>query len=284
MGNQLQQQEAPSVQEHIFSRTKKRLLSKARGNRDTDDFIISHHRLMQSKVSNGNMKTDALDQRRTVFVSLIGLYQTFSDCPSHILYSALLIIPLKREWIVHPSQHVDALSSHFVSQFCSYHQEPDRVERFRQLLLWKDTQNLVFWCLDEAIDQLEEPRDGPHPSIDPFWQCLSRKLCGLYDPVHRQNYNPLVLDPEWWSKHNQNQFGVHSDVVCTALRMRGNIKYKAMQEILCQSNSRSLNVVVWYGQRVQHAFVNVVLRDDGEDDQEEGEWFISTDYDPYDLE
>lgn len=61
---------------------------------------------------------DSLDARRVVFVSLIGLYQSWKDCPSVVLYSAVFILPLHRQWIYNPRKYEEELQS-YVCTPCS---------------------------------------------------------------------------------------------------------------------------------------------------------------------
>ena len=55
------------------------------------------------------------DQRRLVFISLNGLYESWTDCPFAQMYSALLILPLKKEWIYSPKKYKKELKLHFAS-------------------------------------------------------------------------------------------------------------------------------------------------------------------------
>ena len=56
------------------------------------------------------------NNKRVVFVSLIGTYQTWENVPPHVLYPALIILPLKRKWLNHPDQYCDELKSHFAGE------------------------------------------------------------------------------------------------------------------------------------------------------------------------
>ena len=59
---------------------------------------------------------DSLDKRRFVFISLIGLYQTYKTIPSFILYSSLFILPLKRDWIYKPQLYRAEIEASFLSK------------------------------------------------------------------------------------------------------------------------------------------------------------------------
>ena len=81
-----------------------------------NDFILKY-------IQDNNHKIDdisLLEQRRFVFISLNGIYQSWRKCPSLIMYSAILIMPLKREWVYDPLEHDAELQMHFVSQLTLY--------------------------------------------------------------------------------------------------------------------------------------------------------------------
>eukprot|EP01084_Bolivina_argentea_P122482 217038_1 len=106
----------------------------------------------------------SFDQRRAVFVSLIGLFQTWKQCPCYLLYSALIIVPLRREYIYYPSKYMNEIQSHCISTLSAF-SDPIETKQFIQFLKWKDTQQLVFWMLDDYNNE-------PHPNntlIQPFW-------------------------------------------------------------------------------------------------------------------
>ena len=61
-----------------------------------------------------------IDNKRMVFVSIIGAYQTWENCPSYILYSSLVILPLKRKWIYNPSKYLNEIQSTFLTEISSF--------------------------------------------------------------------------------------------------------------------------------------------------------------------
>ena len=80
-----------------------------------DTFIIKHAR------SNKNhTKHIELDQRRLVFISLVGLYQTWRKVPSVLLYTSLILVPLKREWIYDPDKYGEQLKATFLTHVASF--------------------------------------------------------------------------------------------------------------------------------------------------------------------
>eukprot|EP01083_Nonionella_stella_P213399 769747_1 len=74
-----------------------------------EEFILKYNK------SNENKLTDALllDNRRVVFVSLIGLYNTWNKCPPVLLHSALCVLPLKRNWIYQPSKYMNEMQTKY---------------------------------------------------------------------------------------------------------------------------------------------------------------------------
>ena len=64
---------------------------------------------------------DRMDFRRLVFVSLNGLFNTWRSVPFHKLWTALVLVPLKREWIYYPSQYKNKLKTSY--SLCQYIKE-----------------------------------------------------------------------------------------------------------------------------------------------------------------
>lgn len=179
---------------------------------------------------------------------------------------------------------------------------------------WKDSQKLAFWILDNSFDQQLTDcdktcdqhhgvkQDGMNNNenilIAPFWRHLSYKLTKLYDPVTGHNYKPLIFAEKWWT----TKFNKETDIKYKYLSKTSSIlaelylltmKYKAMQEIIYQSNP-SLNPIKSYGvaddnfvsissdpsrfEITQHSDDNNV---DTDYDENDGEWFISTGLEKY---
>ena len=82
----------------------------------TDEYIIEY-----AKQQNHKKVDDSIRNRRIVFVSLIGLYQTWENVPAHILYTSIVILPFKQNWLNHPSQHQNDIKAHFASQVSAFH-------------------------------------------------------------------------------------------------------------------------------------------------------------------
>ena len=75
-----------------------------------NDFIMKlcHHK---NTKDNSEYTITSSDVRRLVFISIIGCFKTWKNCPGHSLYSAILILPIKREWINNSMEHQQELIS-----------------------------------------------------------------------------------------------------------------------------------------------------------------------------
>ena len=77
----------------------------------TKDAFIE--RLQREQTENGIVglfdDTMLSDERRVVFVDLVGLMHSWRSTPTSILSSALFILPLKQKWIYSPSSLSDRL-------------------------------------------------------------------------------------------------------------------------------------------------------------------------------
>eukprot|EP01084_Bolivina_argentea_P258694 436236_1 len=154
--------------------------------KNTDDFIIKYHHL--NVVNNNKTNIEPFDQRRVIFISIIGLYQSWRECPSFVLYSAIFLLPLRKQWIYDPAKYISEIQSNFVSQFSSFSSDSAAMTEFIKLLKWKDSQDLAFWLLDDYNKYKK------NTSIHPFWQYFSEQLNHLYDPTSNNKYNPLNFD------------------------------------------------------------------------------------------
>eukprot|EP01084_Bolivina_argentea_P020736 38546_1 len=208
----------------------------------SDKFILEHYR------SNNNEITDlqSFDKRRVVFISLIGLFESWKKCPSVILHSSIFLLPLKRKWVYDTEKYQEKLLSHFVTK-------PDKcqMEELIHLLKWKDSQNLAFWMLDFEIEDTSNDIENENDLICPLWKYFSLQLTNLYDNVTGNNYKPLILDSKWWRNctfYNQHrsQFNVKAAAILAELFLQA-MKFKSIQELIYQSNPLSLNPIIHYG-------------------------------------
>eukprot|EP01084_Bolivina_argentea_P224592 379733_1 len=241
----------------------KKVISKLKHKKNTgdslDDFIVKYNQNNENK-ANSQIDIESLDIRRKVFISLIGLYRTWQNAPSFVLFSAIFILPLKKKYIYTPTQYVNQ----FRSIFDGLTEEID--ESFIKMLQWKDSQGSIIFMLDD-YECTEYTSD---PLIDPFWYHLSETLHTLYDPISRTKYNKLNLDTKWWT--NKEKFQSKYDVKTTSILQELfflTMKYKTVSEILYQSNP-SLHPIYAYEKNISAPVVYILY---------ESCWWISSDYD-----
>ena len=82
------------------------------------DFILKYNKFEENKIKDINL----LDQRRVIFISLIGLYTTWKNCPSIILYSAIFLLPLNQKWIYNPTKYKKDIQNSFFGQYTPFYQ------------------------------------------------------------------------------------------------------------------------------------------------------------------
>eukprot|EP01083_Nonionella_stella_P014844 41563_1 len=231
-------------------------------------------------------------QRRVIFVSLIGLFKTWREVPFKIMSPAIFMIPLRREWIYNPLEHLQELGSCFISHLTLF-SDVTETETFVKLLKWKDAQGLVVWMLDDHDECLPK---NHNELVHGFWYGFSAMLTKLKDPITRTKYKPLQLDHLWWMNRDKysTQYDVKQSSILTELFFF-TMKYRTMQEIIYQSNPDSLLPVVSYG-RLDKAMAMTTaaeirtmyetewsysLAESEIDDH--GVWYISEDYDPNEI-
>jgi len=246
----------------------------------TEKFIVKHSQ--QTNIENARS-----EHRRLVFISFHGLYQTWQKCPPYLLYSALVILPLKSDWIHKPDQHNAEIQSSVMRNIC---QNKSQINEFMEFLKWKNAQGLVLWALDDIYIEPDV-----HSLVAPFWRSVSRKLTSLVDPITGQKYHALK-SPEWWkttyaaATKRSPQTKVRS--VLTDLFFV-KLQYDSMSEILSQSNPNSLHPICFYQESATAPVKATWSRSlfglsktepisNAETLNDEG-WWISSDYDPYDL-
>eukprot|EP01083_Nonionella_stella_P021669 60031_1 len=247
-----------------LSRMHKNMCKKTRKN--SDQFFIDYLHHWKNE-SHFNDKC-SVDKRRAVFVSLSGLYRTWRQCPPYILYTALFVLPLKRESlpteIILTNPKTELTNKEFVS-----------------LLKWKNSQGLVLWMLDDY----EHP---PHVDrmVQPFWYHFNDILTNLYDAVTRTKYKPLTLNVDTWEEQQkESQYGATFVSVMNELYFL-QVQYKGVQEIIYASNPESLCPIIGYQQGNHDRLKSsnyFDLYDEFESDEDKENWWISNDYDPYDI-
>eukprot|EP01083_Nonionella_stella_P312622 1118863_1 len=144
--------------------------------------------------------------KRVVFISMVGLFQTYKKCPPHVLYASLLILPIKKEWIYadDPTQFAAQLQS--VSS--GLIRDDVNSKEFIELIKWKESQGLVLYAKDECKSSGDDSVVGMDEElIHPFWRYVSAKLRLLHDPITSQRYKPLPFESSYWT----NQIGITSE-------------------------------------------------------------------------
>eukprot|EP01083_Nonionella_stella_P063882 166016_1 len=231
-----------------------------------DAFIINHHR--NNTVNDPSSSLDALSHKRVIFISLIGLYQSYKKCPAHILYSSLLIMPLKKDWVHSPSKYMDQLhaaSSGLILQ-------DSESQELLELIKWKDSQGLVIWAQDEYRT--------PHPSysdlVHPFWRFVSDKLVSLYDPITSHCCKPLILDVDDVS-YKSTKIKMRDILIELYFKP---LSYECVKTVLNASNPDSFHVVTSYNEvrKPPIEFVQMQMMDCDPDAQSNDEWWVSPDY------
>ena len=158
-----------------------------------------------------------------------------------------------------------------------------------KLLKWKDSQNLVFWMLDDYDCSDDDNGRNLYEFIAPFWHKLSSKLTNLYDPVTRKKYLPLKLTKKFWKEiYNQNEinsskFGSKTEDIINEIALLITMQYKSIQEIIYQSNPNSLKPMISYNHN------NINNKEESQETETQrvtfsetiingNNWFLSSDY------
>lgn len=170
-----------------------------------------------------------------------------------------------------------------------------------EFLRFKDYQGLVFWAKDYELR-------SENSLISPFWLEFNDRLKQIYCPI-QQKYCSSLKDASFYENDyvSKSKYNVKQKDILLEYHYR-TLKYKSMMEIIYQSNPDSLNpmysynpenVTLKYAKQSTSNLVNIVDGVDGNLHQnldlEVGEFstmtplpslkdfWISEDYDPYDL-
>eukprot|EP01083_Nonionella_stella_P076801 209450_1 len=213
-----------------------------------DDFIVKH--VHNNKANDTFLSTESYDERRLVFVSVSGLYQSWKRVPSVALYTSFLIMELKQKWIHQPFKYIHEWRERLDIECGSLNTAT--IKEFVDLLRWKHAQGLVFWMFDEAdVDCEEHSQDlNDNPLIAPFWYRLNAKLTSLYDHVTARKYDPLRFDERYWRNLILYQYSTDLRSILTEFYFV-TFKSNTMQEIVYQSNPKTLRPIVEYHNKSQ---------------------------------
>eukprot|EP01084_Bolivina_argentea_P222905 377253_1 len=237
-----------------------------------DEFIIKYN---QNNKSNELTDITSFDPRRKVFISLLGLYRTWRNCPSNILYSSIFILPLKSKWIYSPLKYIDEIRSISILSSAVF-KDIKQMQEFIQMLQWKDSQGCCIWMLnDYANEQMSDSE-----LIQPIWYHISNTLVKL-------KLNKLNLDTDSW----KDQLKKNSEYDVTYLEILSEfyftyMKFKTLKEIIHQSNPEYLHPIKSY---ISSEYENnkpvykLCKLNDIKDDDDTDNWWISADYDAEDI-
>eukprot|EP01083_Nonionella_stella_P038855 105647_1 len=236
--------------------------------KNNDTFIIEFNKK--------NLMTDPSDvplcSKRLIFISLVGLFQTYKKCPPHMLHSSILVMPLKRKWIYSSKyeEQMQSVSSGLIGR------DDAQSSEFYQLLKYKDSQGLVFWAKDEYKSSSNDTLTHP------FWQLVSYKLSCLQDPITSKPYNPLPFEIDYWLSNQDDVCSVSN--ILTELSFMS-LKYESMKHILNASNPQSFRVITAYNNDLfindccrNYAFMRMERLEDDSDAQSGDEWWVSAEY------
>jgi len=214
-------------------------------------------------------------KQRCVFISLLGLYNIWSEISIIELQYSILILPLKRKWLYKKSKN-NILYDHNIY---------NDIE-FITFLKYKDIQNLIIFMYDDDITRKSTKNksigmtgyyyDGifrrnlyNNYKVSNVYQKLSNKLSILHDPISNKKYNPLILSRKYWI--NNDNYDVIKEI------MHCNCKYSSVKTILVKSNS-NLNIIRSETDLLKSESNESSLYRAYSDPNNEGIWFVSDDY------
>eukprot|EP01083_Nonionella_stella_P109021 317460_1 len=195
-----------------------KLTSKSNSCSSQSNDVFIMNHLKNNKQTDKSVDIDSLDNRRLVFVHLPGLYQSWR----------------------------------YIAE----------ITDFMHLLQWKSSQNLVLCALDGLDPDAfwsKVHKFAPNPLVTPFWYHVSSKIASLYDHVEGKQYKPLTLEEEYWTKKGTfcSKYETKSKSILRELYFV-TMQPKAMQEIIYQSNPKSLHPVIEYEHRKGDLHVNTI--------------------------
>eukprot|EP00483_Globobulimina_turgida_P002384 UN02386 len=163
------------------------------------------------------------------------------------------MLPLARKWIYYPSEHKKEIAQHIFGKITLF-KNGAVFKDFVRLLKWKDSQKLVFWMIgDNEIEdeKYESEENENNVFVAPFWRNVNAKLRNLYDPISKSTYKAIVMNAKWWKLKCNKSISCKSrfDVKCVDILCElyfVTMKFRAIQEIIYQSNPDSLNPILAY--------------------------------------
>merc|ERR1719150_1324585 len=116
----------------------------------------------------------------------------------------------------------------------------DPMQEFIKLLQWKHSQGLIIWMLDDydIMDWIHKTKTE-HESIHPIWYFISHKL-------EKLKLNALHLDKQHWIERKKNfKSGCTTPQILAEFHLM-DMKFKAVKEIISDSNPTSLHPIESY--------------------------------------
>jgi len=207
-------------------------------------------------------------KQRCVFISLLGLYNIWSEISIIELQYSILILPLKRKWLYKKSKN-NILYDHNIY---------NDIE-FITFLKYKDIQNLIIFMYDDDITRKSTKNksigmtgyyyDGifrrnlyNNYKVSNVYQKLSNKLSILHDPISNKKYNPLNLSKQHWELKTS---------ILDEL-MYANCEHKCIRKIINDSGNNLRVIGYNYNTPKPSQFVAV------NDTNNNSIWVISVDY------
>jgi len=174
------------------------------------------------------MASNEVETKRIVFISCSKLARFYKRVPEEEMNNAIFFFGSKRLWLF-PADAEEMAESQ--SQPTNYLRMD---EDFKQLVLQKEEDNLVFWLKPKDYVFSGNISDG-HPES---YQRFSDWIQDIVDPVTNENYRPLLLDPEWWNSKENFRKGQYCNSVSSIVTnfQTGAHDYRATMELLYQSN------------------------------------------------
>merc|ERR1719471_7436 len=84
---------------------------KAIKNKKFDEFIIKHYQQQKEKNKNCSVDIEELSKGRTVYIGTNAIFKCWQEISSAKLYTSLLLLPMKKQWIYQPNKYKKELEA-----------------------------------------------------------------------------------------------------------------------------------------------------------------------------
>lgn len=152
---------------------------------------------------------------RHVFISASYLVHFYKQVPADVMSQAIFFFGSDRRWVFPKTLTEEKMSKAQPTDYLSMPSD------FKDLILEKEKQGLVYWL---------------KPAKD--YQLVSQFFENIDDPVTKEKYKRLILDPKWWNGRTnaQSKFGISGKAVLMNF-VEGEHDYSSVMELLYQSNN-----------------------------------------------